>query len=175
LAHHPSYGTGFDRGAVAVLTNDLLSMLVTLGSAWLTAALVYLFLRWKRDAACYRKFRATGKTWFSLIGVLGVFLAALPLIVVQAFVVLLGISLLSSVLGALLAYLAVNHVCFRGLGIGLCLCGVVIFDVALFELLLVPAFGIISYVIGSGLVTITLILTISAIVRLPVPKGAEIS
>jgi hypothetical protein len=158
------------------LTNDLLSMLVTLGSAWLTVALVYLFLRWKRDAACYRKFRASaGKTWFALIGVLGVFLATVPLILVQAFVVLLGVSLLASLLGALLAYLSVNHVRSRGLGLGLCLCGVVLLDVALIELLLVPAFGILSYVIGSGLVTITLILTISAVVRLPVLKAPESS
>jgi hypothetical protein len=47
--------------------------------------------------------------------------------------------------------------------------------VALIELVLVPAFGILSHVIGSRVVTIALILTRSAANRLPVPRAAEIS
>jgi hypothetical protein len=160
---------------VVGLTHYFLDTLVMLVSVWLTFGVFYLSLWWKRRADWYRSFKARARTPFSLIGFLGLFLVAVPLMVVQAFLVLSFILLLAALAGFLLFYLAVNHVHVRGLGGGLLISGVAVLGVLLSTLFLVPAFGIISYLIGSGLVVISLLLITYGFGRLPAPKAAETS
>jgi hypothetical protein len=148
-------------------------MLVMLGSIGLAFSLFYLFFWWKRDAGWYRNFRANTKSPFSLIGFLGLFIVAVPLLVFQVFLVLSVVVLVVMLVGFLLAFIAINHASVRGLGAGLFISGVVVLIGELAVLLLLPAFGAISYVIGSGLVVVSVILFAFGLGHFPVPKFAD--